>query len=300
MKLTTILMVIVVVVVFALAFYVIIRYRRRPGDKIPVQVEGNHKLEIIWTVIPIILLIIMGVPTIQSVFGLAKDYSKDPDAIQVKVTAHQYWWEFEYPTYGLKTAQELLIPNDAVISIEAKTADVLHSFWVPSLAGKIDTNPGGNVNRMFFEAPKTGVYLGKCAELCGPSHSLMDFKVKVVDRASFERWIAQMKEPVALPADKEVADLLTSQCLSCHAIGANGGQTYPNLTGVGSRDSVAGIMINRDNPEYKNEAPVEDNLKNWIKDPQAVKPGTLMPKVELNDQQLDAIAKYLADLKLNY
>ncbi|MBW7452953.1 cytochrome c oxidase subunit II [Paenibacillus sepulcri] len=300
MKLTIIIMVIVVVVIFAIAFYVIIRFRRRPGDKIPVQVEGNHKLEIIWTVIPIILLIILGVPTIKTVFGLAQDYSKDPNAIQIKVTSHQYWWEFEYPKYGLKTAQELLIPNDAVISIEAKTADVLHSFWIPSLAGKIDTNPGGNVNRMYFEAPKTGVYLGKCAELCGPSHSLMDFKVKVVDRASFDRWVAQMKEPVALPADQATADLITNQCLSCHAIGANGGQTYPNLTGIGSRDAVAGILVNRDEPKYKNEGSVEDNLKKWISDPQAVKPGSLMPKVELNDQQIDAIAKYLADLKLNY
>ncbi|QYR22610.1 cytochrome c oxidase subunit II [Paenibacillus sp. sptzw28] len=300
MKLTIAIMVLVVVVVFAIAFYVIIRFRRRPGDKIPVQVEGNHKLEIIWTVIPIILLVILGVPTIKSVFGLAQDYTKDPNAIQVKVTAHQYWWEFEYPKYGVKTAQELLIPNDAVISIEAKTADVLHSFWIPSLAGKTDANPGGNVNTMFFKAPKTGVYLGKCAELCGPSHALMDFKVKVVDRASFERWVTAMKEPVALPENQEIADVLTKQCLSCHAIGANGGQLYPSLTGIGSRDSIAGILVNSDDPKYKYEGPIEQNLVTWIKDPQRVKPGTLMPKVDLTEQQIEAIAKYLAGLKLNY
>ncbi|MFB9325665.1 cytochrome c oxidase subunit II [Paenibacillus aurantiacus] len=301
MKLSITIMILVVIVVFAIALYVIIRFRRRPGDKtVPVQVEGNHKLEIIWTVIPIILLIILGVPTIKTVFGLAEDYTKDPNAVQVKVTAHQYWWEFEYPTYQIKTAQELLVPDDAVISIEAKTADVLHSFWIPSLAGKVDTNPGGNVNIMYFEAPKQGVYLGKCAELCGPSHSLMDFKVKVVDRASFERWVAAQKSPVALPADQEIADVLTNQCLSCHAVGANGGQMYPNLTGIGSRESVAGILINTDKPEYANEGSVEENLKRWIKDPQSVKPGTLMPKVDLSEQQLDAISKYLADLKLEY
>ncbi|MBM7568224.1 cytochrome c oxidase subunit 2 [Paenibacillus sacheonensis] len=301
MKLTITIMVVVVLIVFVIAGYVIIRYRRRPGDKsIPVQVEGNHKLEIIWTVIPIILLIIVGIPTVNSVFGLAKDYTKDPNAVQINVTAHQYWWEFEYPNLGVKTAQELLIPEGTIISVEAKTADVLHSFWIPSLAGKVDTNPGGNVNRMYFKADHTGVFLGKCAELCGPSHSLMDFKVKVVDKASFDRWVAAMKNPVALPEDQEIATVLNKQCLTCHAIGDKGVQLYPNLTGIGSRESVGGKLINTDQPEYANEGSVEENLKTWIKDPQAVKPGTLMPKVDLTDQQIDAIAKYLAGLKLDY
>jgi cytochrome c oxidase subunit 2 len=301
MKLSITIMAIVVIVVFAIAFYVIIRYRRRPGDKtIPVQVEGNHKLEVIWTVIPIILLIILGVPTVQSVFGLAKDYTKDPNAIQIKVTAHQYWWQFDYTKLGVHTAQELVIPEDTIISIEAETADVKHAFWIPSLAGKIDTNHGGNVNTMYFEAPNPGVYLGKCAELCGPSHALMDFKVKVVDRASFDRWVAAMKTPTELPTDAALAEVLTKQCLSCHAIDGSAGSAFPNLAGIGSRESVAGILINTDNPKYKNEGSVEDNLKRWIKDPQEVKPGNKMPKVELTEQQIDAISKYLADLKLNY
>ncbi|WP_274653035.1 cytochrome c oxidase subunit II [Paenibacillus humicola] len=301
MKLAIIIMVIVVVVVFAIAFYVIVRFRRRPGDKtIPKQVEGNHKLEIMWTVIPIILLIILGVPTIQSVFGLAKDYSKDPNAIQVKVTGHQYWWQFDYTKLGIHTAQELVIPNDAVISVETETADVLHSFWIPSLAGKTDANPGGSVNRMYFKAPNTGVYLGKCAELCGPSHALMDFKVKVVDRASFDRWVAAMKTPTPMPSDPAVADVLTQQCLTCHAIDGTQGGAFPNLAGIGGKQAVAGILLNTDSPKYQNEGTVEDNLKRWIRDPQAVKPGAKMPKVDLTEQQIDGLAKYLASLKLNY
>lgn len=291
-------MTLVVVVVFAIAAYVIVRFRRRKGDNsIPVQVEGSHKLEVIWTVIPIILLVILGIPTISSVFNLAKDHSNNKDAVQVKVTAHQYWWEFEYPGYGsIKTAQELVIPNDAVIAIEAQTADVLHSFWIPSLAGKIDTNPNSNVNKMFFEAPKTGVYKGKCAELCGPSHSLMDFKVKVVDRASFERWVEAQKAPAALPADPQVAEFYKAQCLSCHAVGA----PFPNLNGMGSRETVGGILVNTDDPKYANEGSTKDNLKKWITDPQSVKPGTLMPKVDMTDEQLDAIATFLAEYKINY
>ncbi len=301
MKLSISIMVLVVVVVFVIAIYVLIRFRRKPGDnRIPVQVEGNHKLEIIWTVIPLILLVILGVPTVKTVFGLAKDYSNDENAIQVKVTAHQYWWEFEYPGYGVKTAQEMVVPANAIISIEAKTADVLHSFWIPALAGKIDTNPGGNVNRMYFEANKPGVYYGKCAELCGPSHAYMDFKVKAVDEASFQRWVTAMKAPAELPADPAIAEKFVNECLTCHAIGDKGGQLYPNLTGMGDKVAVAGFLINTDNPLYANEGSAYENLKRWIADPQEVKPGNSMPKVNLTEQEIDAIAKYLSEQKLDY
>ncbi|KRE44847.1 cytochrome c oxidase subunit II [Paenibacillus sp. Soil522] len=301
MKLAILIMLVVIVAVFAISLYVIIRFRRRPGDKtIPKQVEGNHKLEIIWTVIPIIMLIILGVPTVQSVFNLAKDYSKDPEAVQVIVTSHQYWWEFEYPDYGVKTAQELIIPKGKTISIKAKSADVLHSFWIPSLAGKIDTNPGANENAMYFSAPKEGVYLGKCAELCGPSHGLMDFKVKSVDESSFDRWVAALQEPVALPSDPAIAKAFESKCLSCHAVGDLGGPAYPNLTGIGSRETVGGILVNTDDPQYSNEGSVYDNLHRWISNPDEIKPGNQMGKIDLTEQEIDGIAKYLSELKLNY
>ncbi|WP_020619760.1 cytochrome c oxidase subunit II [Paenibacillus daejeonensis] len=303
MQLSISIMVIVVVVVFALAIYVLIRFRRRKGDDtIPVQVEGNHKLEIIWTVIPLMLLVVLGVPTIQSVFGLAKDYSQDENAIQVKVTAHQYWWEFEYPQYGITTAQDLVIPEGKIISIEAQTADVIHSFWIPSLAGKIDTNPAGNVNRMFFQADRTGVFLGKCAELCGPSHANMDFKVKAVDEASFQRWTTAMAAPAVLPEDPAVAELLASQCLTCHAIGDQGISLYPDLTGIGSRESVAGILVNvpEGEAEYTNEGTVYENLKRWLTDTEAVKPGNQMGQMDLTEEEIDALASYLAEQKLEY
>ncbi|MFF2890430.1 cytochrome c oxidase subunit II [Paenibacillus sp. NPDC057967] len=304
MKTAIIIMGLVVVVVFAISLYVIIRFRRRPGDKtIPKQVEGSHKLEIIWTVIPIILLIILGVPTVQSVFNLAKDYRDDPDAVKVIVTSHQYWWEFEYPELGIKTAQELVIPTGKTISIEAKTADVLHSFWIPSLAGKIDTNPGGNVNFMYFSAPKEGVYLGKCAELCGPSHGLMDFKVKSVNPDSFDRWAAALQEPVALPSDPAIAAAFESKCLTCHAVGDMGGPAFPNLTGIGSRESVGGILVNvdADDQKYDHEDTVYNNLHKWIKDPEAVKPGNLMSnQYDLTEEEIEGIAKYLSELTLDY
>lgn len=293
---------IVVVVVFALTLFVVVRFRRRKGDNtIPKQVEGNHKLEVIWTVIPVILLIILAIPTVKSVFNLAKDYSNDPNAVQINVTAHQYWWEFEYPQYGIKTAQELVIPAGKTISVSLKSTDVIHSFWIPALAGKMDTNVAGNVNKMYFSAPKTGVYQGKCAELCGPSHGLMDFKVKAVDSASFDRWVAAIQEPVALPSDPAIAAAFESKCLSCHAVGDLGGPAFPNLTGVGSRETVAGILVNTDDPKYKNEGSVYENLYRWIKDPEKVKPGNLMSDAyDLTEQELEGIAQYLSELTLDY
>lgn len=293
-------MVLVVVSVFAIAIYVLIRFRRRPGDKIPVQVEGNHKLEVIWTVIPLVLLVILGVPTIQTVFALAKDYSDEEGAIRVKVTSHQYWWEFEYPDHGVITAQELVIPANRKIVIEAKTADVLHSFWIPALAGKVDTNPGGAVNKMYLEAGREGIFLGKCAELCGPSHALMDFKVKAVDDASFNNWVGAMKQPAKLPDDPALAEVFSSQCLTCHAVGDQGGTTMPNLTGVGDRSSIAGILINTDNPEYSYEGSTYENIRKWLLETDELKPGNRMGHIDLTPAQVDGIAKYLSEYKLNY
>jgi len=298
MKLSITIMTFVVVVVFAIAIYVLIRFRRRPGDKMPVQVEGSHKLEIIWTVIPIVLLVILGVPTIQSVFALAKDYTKDPEAIQVKVTSHQYWWNFEYPGLGVTTSQELVIPQGKTISITAETADVIHSFWIPSLAGKIDTNPAGSTNTMYFSAPKTGIYQGKCAELCGPSHALMDFKVKVVDEASFQNWVNAEKGAYIPPEDPAIAKKFENECLSCHAIGDKGVPgAFPVLTGIGDKLTVAGVLLNTDDAKYENEGTVYENLRKWIDDPQSVKPGNAMPDVELTEEELDGISKYLSEQK---
>jgi len=297
MKLSIGIMGLVVVVVFIICIYVLIRFRRRKGDKtIPKQVEGNHTLEIIWTTIPLILLLVLAVPTINHVFGLAKDYSNDKNAVHVKVTAHQYWWEFEYTDYGITTAQDLIVPTDKKIMFELAAADVKHSFWIPAIGGKMDTNPG-STNKMFLEFPKEGVFRGKCAELCGPAHALMDFKAKAVSPESFDRWVAAMKAPAQMPADPELAEKFTSQCLSCHAVGENGGNSAPNLTGVGGRETVGGIL-------YNDEAGgVEQNLHDWITDPQKYKKGAMMPTAEdnsLTPEEVSGIAKYLAEYTLDY
>ncbi len=302
MKLAITIMIVVLLIVFSIAAYVLIRFRRKPEQReIPEQVEGNFKLEVLWTVIPLILVVVLAVPTVKAVFAAGNDHSDDKNAIKVKVTGHQYWWEFEYTDYGVKTAQDLVIPAGKDIAFELSTADVLHSFWVPSLAGKMDTNPDGTINRFSFSAPNEGVYRGKCAELCGPSHGFMEFKVKSVSDAEFEQWLASMKSPAVLPEDPEIAAKFKSACLQCHAVGDQGIAMGPDLTGIGSRESVAGILLNDDTGV--DGAPILDNLKTWLHDPQGVKPGNKMPDPKkdlgLTDEEIDGIAEYLAGYTLD-
>lgn len=302
-KLSISIMLVVLIVVFAIATYVLIKFRRKPGqNEVPEQVEGNFKLEIIWTAIPLLLVLVLAIPTIQKVFAYGENNWNDEGVVQVRVTGHQFWWEFEYPQHGVKTAQEMLIPVDKRIALELKTADVLHSFWVPSLAGKMDTNTEGNVNRMTISTPNAGTYIGKCAELCGPSHGFMEFRVKSVDQATFDQWIEAMKAPAVLPEDTQLAEKFKTNCLTCHAVGDQGGISGPNLTGMGSRETVAGILLN-DTTGEESSKPAKDNLVEWLSDPEAVKPGNLMPapkKLGFSDEEIEQIAEYLANYKLEY
>ena len=306
MKLSMLIMMGVLVVVFAIFTYVIIKFRKRRGDRsVPEQVKGSIKLELIWTIIPLFLIGILAVPTVKTTFVSSKDFSKDPNAVQVRVTAHLYWWEFDYPQHGVNTASDLVIPVGKNIAFELKTADVLHSFWVPSLAGKMDTNPLGMINKFSFSAPKQGVYLGKCAELCGASHAFMEFKVKVISEKSFHKWIQAMKKKAVLPKSKQLAETFKKNCLSCHAVGDQGAKSGPNLTGIGSRETVASILINEKVPHttQNDVASVQKNMKTWMNNPEAIKPNNSMPNPKhlgLSQQQIDQICNYLANYTLDH
>ncbi|QQE73924.1 cytochrome c oxidase subunit II [Brevibacillus composti] len=293
MKLTTIIMTGVFVVVILILTYVLIRYRKRPGQTgIPKQVEGSHTLEVIWTVIPFLLLIIMAVPTVTAGFSLGKVYNSD-EALQVRVTAHQFWWEFEYPDLGVATAQDLVMPVGQKVQFTLTSSDVMHAFWIPALGGKIDTNPGLD-NKMWLQADRTGTFYGKCAELCGASHALMDFKVEVMEQDEFARWIEKMKgvqaaEPAA-PASAlalEGQQIFNKSCLGCHAVAGKGGKLGPNLTNFADRHLIAGILEHN-----------EQNLADWLKDPEKVKPGNLMPNLNLDDQQVKALVEYMSTLSV--
>lgn len=288
MKLSFGIMILVVVVVFIIYLYVLVRFRKKKGDKdiIPKQVEGSHVLEIVWTVIPIILLLILAVPTVQYTFKALEDHRNDKDAIHVKVTAHAFWWQFQYPDLGIATAQDLVIPTGKKIAFEITSADVTHSFWVPSLGGKMNANVG-LTNVYYLQADDVETFKGKCAVLCGASHSLMDFKVKSMDPADFDKWVAKMKTPAVIPADAQRGEqIFKDNCMACHAVNAQGLGAGPNLNGFASRELVAGILPHND-----------ESLRTWIHDPQSVKPGNSMPKLGLKDDQINDVIKYLNSLK---
>ncbi|RBW70248.1 cytochrome c oxidase subunit II [Bacillus taeanensis] len=284
----------VILVVGVIYTYVLIKFRKRPGqeNEIPEQVEGNTTLEILWTAIPILLLIILAVPTVMATFTLAAEEPKEgDDTLKVQVTANLYWWQFDYPDQEISTSQDLYIPVGEKVYIELTSNDVIHSFWVPALGGKTDTNPGLE-NTMWLEANEPGVYKGKCTELCGPSHALMDFKVIALEKDEFDAWTEKMKAGPEAPQTAKAQqgeEIFSQSCIGCHAVGDQGGNTAPNLTSFGDRQTLAGFK------EMSKE-----NLVSWIKNPQSMKPGNNMPAFgeQLSDEEVDALADYLLGLKV--
>ncbi len=184
---------IVFVIVEAILVYTIIRFRARPGAPEPKQTHGNTTLEIMWTVIPAIILVFIAIPTIRTIF---KTQAKAPaSSIEVEVIGHQWWWEFRYPQYGVVTANELYLPAGRTANFALKTKDVLHSFWVPNFGGKRDLI-SNRTNYLWFtpnDTIKAVAANGQCAEYCGDSHANMKFRTYVVTPADFESWAAHQK-----------------------------------------------------------------------------------------------------------
>jgi cytochrome c oxidase subunit 2 len=308
MKLSTYVMVGVILVVVVIFVLVFIRFRRK-DDTIPKQVEGNHRLEIIWTTIPILLLLILAVPTVASTFKLAnvdQMDKKNSKALVVNVRSHLYWWDFEYPGQKIVTSQELVVPTNEKVYFNLKSMDVKHSFWIPAVGGKMDTNTD-NVNKFWLEfdnkrANEAGnLFYGKCAELCGPSHALMDFKVKAMSRDKFDAWVTAMqnvKQPQKATSASAAKgqEIFNKSCIGCHAVTPankmpDTARVAPNLTNFGDRSRVAGILAHN-----------KEEIKNWIKNPETYKPGNMMTgkynAENLTDEDLNNLADYLLSLKV--
>lgn len=310
MILSTLIMVLVIVAVTVIFLIVIFKFKRKKGNNsIPKQVEGNHKLEIIWTTIPILLLLVLAVPTVASTFNLAdvsdmeKDEEGNRDALVVNVRASLYWWEFEYPDYGVVTSQDLVVPTGEKVYFNVVASDVKHSFWIPSIGGKIDNNVE-NVNKFWLEfdpedADEVGnIFYGKCAELCGPSHAYMDFKVKAISKGEFSEWMTAMQNYEAPDLSNNALaqrgnELFTEKnCISCHAVTPQderpeAARTAPNLATFGDRETIAGILPHE-----------EEYLRDWLKNPNEEKPGNLMTDTypELTDEEINALSEYLFSL----
>lgn len=287
------------VLVMALTAYLSIAYRERPG-RVAQQIHGNTRLEILWTLIPVAIVVVMAVPTIDTI---QKQAAVPADAMKVIAIGHQWWFEFQYPDNGgVITANELHIPEGKTVAFDVRSTDVIHAFWVPQLAGKIDMMPG-HINKIHFSADKARPepYLGQCAELCGYSHANMRFRVFVDTQADFDKWIANAKsdgkKPVSPLAAQGQEIFNRSACIGCHTI--NGGPAQakigPDLSHLGARTTIASGTLEN------NEA----NLQKWIHNSADIKPGSKMPPMgtsggaggTLSDDEIKAVAAYLLELK---
>jgi cytochrome c oxidase subunit 2 len=283
----------VFVVVEGALIWAAIRYRERPGS-VPRRFHGHTLVEIAWTAVPAVALGIVLVPSTATIFDTQDEAKRPQDALQIRVIGHQFWWEFEYPTLGIVTANEVHMPVDKPATFEEQSADVIHSFWVPALGGKRDVTPG-HVNYLWWTPNATGTFQGQCAELCGYSHANMRMRAFVRTQQEFDAWVRQQQAPAVTPPEGTQAArgaqvFQQRGCGACHTInGLQGavGQVGPNLTHFASRETMAaGIMEN-----------TAANIRTWVSDPPRVKPGALMPPFDLGDEELDALVAYLQSLK---
>jgi cytochrome c oxidase subunit II len=280
--------------VASLLGYVIFRYRSREAETEPPQVYGSSQIELAWTVIPVLIVIVLFLATARIIFAV-QDPIKPRSALDVTVIGHQFWWEFRYPKLGIVTANELHIPvssgNHPVPTyLKLMSADVDHSFWVPQLAGKTDLIPN-RVNEMWIDPLQTGLYLGQCAQFCGMEHAKMLIRVYVDTPEQFSEWTHNQQQPGRQDAEAALGRQIfeTESCMNCHTIKGTAatGRFGPDLTHLMSRATIAsGIVPN-------NRA----NLSDWIKNPDHLKKGSLMPAMQLNDDQIGAVVAYLSTLQ---
>jgi cytochrome c oxidase subunit II len=284
------------VVVASLWLYVVIRYRQRDpnDDSEPPQIYGSTQIELAWTVIPILIVFILFLTTARILFAI-QDQKMPQSALDIDAVGHQFWWEFHYGKFGFTTANELHVPLSTqqvptTTSLNLLSADVVHSFWVPSLFGKIDMFPN-QVNHMWFTPDKTGMFVGQCAQFCGVEHAKMLLRVYVQTPEDFAAWVKNQQRPaVQDPEAVEGRQAFESQaCISCHVVRGTSaqGKFGPDLTHLMSRDTLASGAIDN----------TPANLKLWIQDPDYIKPGSLMPAMQLSDDQIDKIVAYLTTLK---
>jgi cytochrome c oxidase subunit 2 len=292
--------------VSALLVYALFRFRARPGDTTePPQVFGSVQIELAWTIIPILIIVMLFLGTARVLFSV-QDARKPASAVDVTVVGHQFWWEFHYPQYNVVTANELHVPVSAGASarptfMKLTSADVIHSFWVPQLAGKTDLLPN-RVNEMWIDPQSTGLYVGQCAQFCGTQHAKMLLRVYVDSPEQFRQWIAQQQKAqaeIAADAPSAASAPINAHdgqvvfehqaCINCHTVAgtAANGRFGPDLTHLMSRATLAaGATPN-----------TPENLRAWIDDPSIFKPGSLMPAMHLTSRQNDQITAYLLTLK---
>ncbi len=287
---------VIFLVVGILLVYAIVKFRARATDSAhePPQVYGSTQIELAWTVIPILIVVVLVLATTRVIHAV-QDAKRPPNVVEVIAIGHQFWREFRYPALGVVTANELHIPvsdpaNPSPTFLKLLSADTDHSFWVPQLAGKTDLIPN-RVNEMWMDPHRTGIFLGQCAQYCGTQHAKMLLQVSVDSPEDFKRWVNAQKLPAeqddSVIAGREVFE--ATACINCHAVAGTAatGRFGPDLTHMMSRRTIASGAA-ENTPE---------NLGMWIQDPEMIKPGSLMPAMKLSDADLDALVRYLETLR---
>lgn len=263
------------------------RRRERPAGAPVQESPGATAIVVAAAIVTAVVVLALLLASLGTVDALRP---AGPPAVTVQVVGHRWWWEARYPGHDVVTANEIHLPAGAVVELELTTPDVIHSFWVPSLHGKIDLVPG-RVNTLRLETPGPGIHRGQCAEFCGIQHARMGLLVVVEEADPFGRWLVAQRAPAgaADEARQAGAQVFLTWCLSCHAVRGTParGRIGPDLTHVGSRRTLAaGALPNT--PEH---------LVAWIADPHAVKPGVLMPALPIGPDAVRAVAAYLAGLR---
>ena len=297
----------VFVLVEGLIVFAVIKFRDRPGREEPKQIHGNSRLEFTWTLIPALILVGVAVPTVVKIFDVAANHT--PGEVHVRVVGHQWWWEYFYEDTSPKiaAANELVIPTGRKIFLDLESQDVIHSFWVPLLAGKQDVVPE-RTNTMELFADKPGEYYGQCAEFCSISHANMRLRVIAKTPADYNAWVLEQQKPALEPSTSDAREgkslLLSNACIQCHTITGTtaNGVLGPNLTHFASRGTFGAATFDNN----------DDNLFKWIKHAREQKPGVVMPDFDrpvvegdpgnvpgfkpLTDEQIRMIVAYLRSL----
>lgn len=305
------------VCVGTLIVYCVVRFRHpgeiTPDTPLPDQGHGSTKLEIGLILVSIVLVIVILVPALEGQFYQGTLQDRESDVMVIRVTAYQWWWKFEYPKEGVITANEFTIPTGKAVKFELTTNDVIHSFWIPRLGGKMDVMPNQH-NWLWLRATQPGMYYGQCVEFCGESHAFMKFRCFAVPPDDFNRWVEHQKSDaheVTDPVAVRGRDLFKSKsCVGCHTIRPTpGGNVAPDLTHLASRTTIAaGVLDN-----------TPENLAKWLNHPGNTKPGNMMEaaflhgepypewrrpwpgwdnlNIALNQGDIDALVAYLRSLE---
>jgi cytochrome c oxidase subunit II len=287
---------VIFVVVFTLLVYSVVKFRGRRSDvgREPAQVYGSTQIELAWTIIPILIVVVLFIATARVIHAV-QDAPMPATAVEITAIGHQFWWEFRYPRLGIVTANELHIPvsdpaRPKPTFLKLLSADTDHSFWIPQLAGKTDLIPN-RINQMWMDPHRPGIFLGQCAQYCGTQHAKMLLRVSVDSAEDFDAWVRAQLQP-AIQDEKANAGrrvFETTACINCHAISgtAANGRFGPDLTHLMSRVTIASGAAEN----------TKENLRLWIQNPDAIKPGSLMPAMNLGDADLDALVIYMETLR---